>query len=137
MAEVQKEVGTWNCKRAAAKQSAQIACAWQHEQRHTQELKLLRRQGGQALDAGRAHRVPVHWPELRPVQRQMSGLQVGQTLAAAGSPAATGPLGNRPGSESMCTVASRHSPDAEAEAAASANALELLELMASAMAYSQ
>ena len=57
-----------------------IAFAWQHEQRHTQELKRsLRQQGGQALDAGRAQRVPVHWPELRPVQRRMSGLQVGHT----------------------------------------------------------
>ena len=37
----------------------------------------------------------------------------------------------------MCTVASRHPPDAEAEAAASANASELPELMASATAYSQ
>ena len=77
MAEVQKEVGTWNCKRAAAKQSAQVAFAWQHEQHNALELKrLLRQQGGQHLDA---HRVPVHWPQLRPVQRQMSGLQVGQT----------------------------------------------------------
>ena len=76
-------------------------------------------------------------PELQPVQRRMFGLQVGQTYGGAGSSAAVGPSGDRPGRAPVCVVASRHPPDAEAEAAASANALELPELMASAVACSQ
>ena len=96
----------WNCTMAKLEQSAWIAYAWQHEQRHATELKRLCASTWAGMGAGRAHRVPLHWPELRPVRRRMHRLQVGQTLAAAGSSAAMGPSGDKAGSAPMCIVAS-------------------------------
>ena len=89
------------------KQSAQIACAWQHEQRHAAKLK-----GYVHQPCGQEWMQDVHTEYL--CLGLSCGLCKGRCVACrwgrldqagAGGSAARDPLSNRPGSEPMCTVA--------------------------------